>query len=355
MKKLTRASLKFREICEAGPQINNLSPIVKATRLLIRGAVRLFGYTLASRALGCLISMMDIVDDRQKAYLPHLIKINKLRLDYLVSLSHGRVKESIRIKVDWANAIILNSSSQSARDAAKLYLHVLAKYGYCARNITIDAEWDHEPLPSKRSLNKFYIYGPNSSSPPNLKFSDHTLVLTKMPVFSVAGYSDVRLFLNSYTFSQLCDVDMLSFADKYNQIYVHCNTSTITPPFIAAKSTAADAIASLQGLGRILYCLLMQYGRFQCVIEGFDFYLSEKGYSGHIVTGLPTDDPLLANQYIWQSLADHDALFNFLCVKEITSKLDVVGSSEFLKLIGMSSDEYLERLVKVRPPGRRLY
>ena len=348
IKKPTKASLRYREICESGPGINNLSPITKATRLLIRATVRLFGYASAIRILGYYLYIIKLLCGRRKCYIRHLVDINKMRLECLVLFANGRIKESIKMKIEWANAITMNSSSQAAKNAAKLYLCVMAKYGYCSSHDIVRPALECASSGNEQALKKFYIYGPNSNAPPDLKYADHTIVLTKMIDTPVTDYGDVILFLNSYTYTQFGNAEKSSLTRKYKTIYVHCRVSKIEPPFIAAKFPAGDSIAGAMGLGRILYCLLMEYGRFQCVIEGFDFYLSERGYGGYVATGVPTDDPVLAERVICQSLADHDALFNFLYVKELASTLDVAGSSEFLKIIGMSGDEYMERLVNVR-------
>jgi hypothetical protein len=348
VKKLTKSFLKYREICEFGPGINNLSPITKATRLLIRVTVRLFGYSPSIRILGYYLYIIKVLCGRRKCYIRHLVEINKMRLEYLVLFANGRIKESIIMKIAWANTIITNSSSQASKNAAELYLLVMAKFGYCSAGDMVSAGVECESSSNEQPLKKFYIYGPNSDDPPDSKYSDHAIVLTKMIGASVTDYGDVILFLNSYTYTQIGNDEKLLLTHKYKTIYVHSAISKIEPPFVAAKFPAGDSIASAMGLGRILYCLLMEYGRFQCVIEGFDFYLSGRGYGGHVPTGVPTDNPALKERVICQSLADHDALFNFLYVKELVSSLELKGSPEFLKLLSMSGDEYIESLVNVR-------
>lgn len=278
-----------------------------------------------------------------------------MRLEYFVLFANERIKESIKIKIKWAKATISNSSSRAAKDAAELYLYLMTKYGYYSDNDMVRPKLECISLGDEQALKKFYIYGPNSTAPPNFQYSGYTTVLTKMIDTTVTDYGEVILFINSYTFTQLGNAEKSSLAGKYKTIYVHCAISKIEPPFVAAKFPPGDSIASAMGLGRILYCLLMDYGKFQCVIEGFDFYLSERGYGGYVPTGVPTEDLGIAERIICQSLTDHDALFNYLYVKELASILDVVGTPAFLKIINMSGDEYIKRLVNVRKFGTLLH
>ena len=51
---------------------------------------------------------------------------------------------------------------------------------------------------------------------------------------------------------------------------------------------------------------------------------------------------------ICDSLADHDALFNFLYVKEVCEYLNVHDSNDFRELCAKSGDWYLSKLQKIR-------
>ena len=47
-------------------------------------------------------------------------------------------------------------------------------------------------------------------------------------------------------------------------------------------------------------------------------------------------------------LADHDAIYNFLFVKEMLNHIDVIDSAEFLDYVNLSVEEYIDRLIKQR-------
>ena len=98
-------------------------------------------------------------------------------------------------------------------------------------------------------------------------------------------------------------------------------------------------------LGRLLYNLVLQYGTFNCVIEGFDFYLDKKMYASYYPS-MSIDKE--QEQLICSGLAAHDPLYNFLYSKELTEILDIADSDSFKSLIEMSSKSYLEELSKIR-------
>ena len=53
-------------------------------------------------------------------------------------------------------------------------------------------------------------------------------------------------------------------------------------------------------------------------------------------------------QQIVQSLADHDPLYNFLFVKELSSYVNFIKSSRFIKIVNMTGNKYLEELASAR-------
>jgi hypothetical protein len=116
-------------------------------------------------------------------------------------------------------------------------------------------------------------------------------------------------------------------------------------PIIRANFPIGDNIASPMALGRLLYNLMMKYGSFTCVIEGFDFYLDKKMYASYYPS-LSMDKN--QEQLICSGLAAHDSLYNFLYAKELVKKLDIIDSQDFKALVEMSGKLYLEELSKIR-------
>ena len=45
-----------------------------------------------------------------------------------------------------------------------------------------------------------------------------------------------------------------------------------------------------------------------------------------------------------QSLSDHDLLYNFLFIKELTKYINLIDSHRFKEIIRMTGDEYMEEL-----------
>ena len=107
----------------------------------------------------------------------------------------------------------------------------------------------------------------------------------------------------------------------------------------------SENLASPMALGRLLYNLVMEYGVFSCVIEGFDCYLDKGMYASYYPT-LSKDKR--QEQLICSGLAGHDALYNFLYIKEVAGMLDITDSVDFKKIIGMSGRLYLDKLSQIR-------
>jgi len=119
-------------------------------------------------------------------------------------------------------------------------------------------------------------------------------------------------------------------------------------PFKRAKFPISDNIAAPMALGRVLYNLIYTHGSFNCVIEGFDFYLSEEMYSKSYPSLARQADNSINEQLICSSLVAHDALYNFLYVRELVSMLNLKDSGSFKNLIKMDGHMYLNKLANVR-------
>lgn len=338
--------VRFREICETTAGIDNKSPVIKLARLFIRYLVRTVGYPAAARILGLLLrAIKGSGTSRVTGYIRYLMEINKLRIEYIDALANNNLYAATLKKNQWAEVTLKNSMSRMSRFDARGYLSLLSRHGFyngkCGGSRTAS-----ETVSEKR----FYIYGPNASSRPSRKYADYVLVLTKPIDVDIGLFKEKILFLNSvYYYNVVCKNDVLKneIINRYEQIYVSCR-QTVLPPFIRSKFPMGAEIASAQGLGRVLYNLTRKHGKFSCVIEGFDLYLKPTAFSSYYPTLLRDKHGALSESAICHTLVDHDALYNFLYVKELAGMLDIVDSSDFKRIIEMSGESYLDELSKVR-------
>ena len=117
--------------------------------------------------------------------------------------------------------------------------------------------------------------------------------------------------------------------------------------FEHSKMLPCSELCGSMALGRVLYNLLSKNGRFDCVIEGYDQYLSADAYSKYYPT-LVRENDCIDERKIVQGLADHDPLYNFLIVKELSNYVNFIKSSSFNEMVNMSGNEYLKELANAR-------
>ena len=328
----------FLEICEDVRFINNKDLFIKLVRVTIRYMVRLFGYKIAIFLLSPF--QRNIKKQGKFSYIFYLINLNRLRLINLLSLKEKGFFHSIGSKIRWAEFQLKFSVSLRSRLTAKKFLHLLFNDKKYSSKIDLKSK-----LYTKKSNKFFYIFGPNSGSLPKNKYKDFTLVLPK-PIEDNLSFSEKLLFLNSMYYNKKViknteiEKDILK---NYDKIFISCRTSEISRPFIRSKFPIGDNLCSSMGLGRILYNLLETYGHFTCVIEGFDFYLKENSYKKYYPSLIH------GNEYqVVKGLHDHDALFNFLYVKDLLQSVNLIESQEFCEIMSLDSETYLSRLSKVR-------
>ena len=99
-----------------------------------------------------------------------------------------------------------------------------------------------------------------------------------------------------------------------------------------------------------MYNLLIKNGIFDCIIEGYDFYLSKIPYSKYYPSLIKEKNNIntINEKKCVIDLAYHDPLYNFLIVKNLANYINFVKSTDFLKILKMSQYDYLEKLGKVR-------
>ena len=337
----------FREISERVARIDNRDTTLTLIRLFIRYLTRLVGYRVAAKTLSLILQVPTWGGtSRKMRYIRYLLETNTIRLEYLYCLSSNDLHAATHKKNRWAEITAKDSMSARSRWSAEAYLSLLSRHGHYGG--TYDMRPTH---PQKTSGTRFYIYGPNASSKPSSGYKDCVLVVTKPIDVDVSAYNGSMLFINSaYYTNVVCQNTSIKhdIINKYGEVYVSCRESRVSKPFRRARFPIGSQIAGPQGLGRILYHLMSRYGTFSCVIEGFDLFLESTAFGSYYPTLIRDKTGRLSEQAICCSLADHDALYNFLYIKEMAAALDIVDSVKFKSIMGLSGRTYLDELSRVR-------
>jgi len=347
-KKVSYKKIPYKEVCETSPGVDNKKIWVKISRLLIRYITRIIGYKKSINILNFISNLLALSNNNSKNlhYIKYLFEINKSRLEYLYSLSKNELVEAVYKKNIWAETVLEKSYSLRSRLNAKAYLSLLSEYGFFKSEIDrLNCEF------RKETNKKFYIYGPNAKSEPSLKYKDYTLVLMKPMKSDSLTFQEKLLFINSSYYVDVVSKDSnikRELIDNHDKVYVSCRESVLDNNFYRAKFPLVDNISGAMGLGRVLYNLMHTYGKFSCVVEGFDFYLDGVPYGDYYPSLTRQKDNSLSEQVICSGLAYHDALYNFLYVKSIINHLEVIDSYDFKKVIANTGKEYFSALSKAR-------
>jgi hypothetical protein len=295
------------------------------------------------KLLNLLNSFLDV------SYVTYLFKINIYKIEYREAMYKTGLLSSVNKKNEWAEYTIMHSKSMQERLNAKVYLSLLSRHGFYKNPNSYKKPIINSKLLTKSTNKKIYIYGPNANNPPNPKYRDYLLVVLKPIEFDLTDFKEKLLFVNgAYYFTKMVNNNELcsQLLDLYGRVIVS-SLSKIDRPLEKAKFPLFGKIASQQALGRVIYNLVYNYGSFTCVIEGFDFYLDNAMYASYYPS-LTRKNGKVDEQIICDSLADHDALFNFLYMKELCEYLNVHDSIDFKKLYTKSGDWYLSKLQETR-------
>jgi hypothetical protein len=338
--------VSYREIYDVKPGLDNLFLPIKIARLFIRYLIRLVGYDKGLRVLKLALRLIDFMPSSSVvSYIKYLIRINLYKVNCKISLYTTGLSDSVAKKIEWSEYTISESTSLLSRSNAKGYLSLLSRNGFYDK-----ANFHPQPVIDQRlatnSFNKnIYIYGPNSKEPPSLKYKDYLLVVLKPVDFDLTPFKEKLLFVNGYYYSEklLNNKKLRSeLFSLYGRVIVS-SLSDIVEPFEKAKFPMSGNISAPMALGRVIYNLIFMYGRSNCIIEGFDFYLNNETYANYYPT-LTKIKGEVDERTICESLAEHDALYNFLYVKELAEYLNIEDSTEFKDIINKSGGWYLSSL-----------
>ncbi len=271
--------------------------------------------------------------------------------EYIYYLSRNQFSKSIEKKIEWAKLILNFSDEEYEKLTATHYLNTINQNNM-KTSYKINDYVENELTNITNISNKtFYLYGPNTKKLPNIKYKNCILVLTKHIDANIDKFQDSILFLNYHYYStkiQNNNILKKEILKKYGKIYISSLNPIKDKEFEHSKMLPGSAIGSSMALGRILYNLLIKNGIFDCIIEGYDLYLSKTPYSKYYPSLMREKNNIFNERLCVKSLADHDPLYNFLIVRNLINYINCIKSTDFLKILNMSQDEYLEKLGKVR-------
>ena len=303
-----------------------------------------------SGALLIVVRLLDLAaSSKDISYIIYLFRINIYKLEYRETLYTAGLVTAVEKKNEWAEYVLSHSKSIKVRLNAKGYLSLLSRHGFYKNSTSLSQPVINPILLNSFTNKKIYIYGPNAKNPPNLKYKDHLIVVLKPIEFNLTDFKEKLLFVNgAYYFNKMRNND--EYCSQLLGTFDHVIVSSLSKVdelFEKAKFPMSDNLSAPQALGRVIYNLIHRFGRFSCVIEGFDFYLDKDMYASYYPT-LTRKKDKVDEQIICYGLADHDAIFNFLYVKELCEYLDIHDSADFKKLYTKSGNWYAEKLQEAR-------
>ena len=340
---------QFREICDEQTTVNNLSFGIKLLRVSIRYIFRIFGIIRATIIIEklCRFSSKLIVG-KKSFYAGYLLRINHFRLLSLTELSNDNFERFLKVKIDWANYVIKNSFSKSQRFNAVAYLKLVNDYSNLEKETNIRNKIS---IDYKKKRKKIYIYGPNAEGPPKQKYCDFSLVFLKPYEGNLQCFGEKFLFLNSFYYNSVVVKGPLEtkLIENYDRCYVSSAQSNLATGFLRQKRSSQGYLGSAMGLGRILFHFTREFGEIECVIEGFDLYLSKNSYKNKEYHKLSRQENGSIDEIdLIMSLAEHDYVYNFLFLQKMMSKVLLKDSQDFREIIKMNWQDYGKKLHETR-------
>lgn len=295
-----------------------------------------------------IVEKKDKIDSRIK-YLYYLLSRGNFKSNYISFLANNEILKATQEKEKWARFICSFSESEYEIKSAQDYLYLLDKYELVQKS---KANFNFNILPGNQKLtdNSFYLFGPNADHEPNQKYLDKTIVLSKDVNFDISRFNNSIMFLNWIYYQTKVRTDTQKrkmILDKYGEVFVSSLYPIDDQEIPLSEMPISSTLGGAQGLGRALYHLVTKNGRCNCVIDGYDFWIKKETFSDYYPT-LNRVDGKIVEKNIVNGLADHDAIYNFLFVKEMLNHIDVIDSAEFLDYVNLSVEEYIDRLIKQR-------
>lgn len=353
--KLYISNFKIRELIENIYGVSNTSNFIISIRLILR---ILLNFPIKSISMLFFIFLKfftpiwflsNKIKNKTLYYSVYLIHLNYFKFLYYYYFSNKNYLRGLYYKNEMVNFVNKFSLSYKDRRNAKIYKYFLNKYNnnILKDDLTITDNSSYSNISKKE---KFFILGPNSKLEINAIKSDYKLIMTKHFNLDLSKFKNKAIFINSITYKKYLQDDKLSeLLELYEKIYVNERDRNLgLNKCIRIKNIAQGNLSSLMGLQRILYNLLIEHGPFECVIEGFDLYLEEKMYSDYHTPSNKEKNAKLYERHYCESLLSHDAVYNFLFLKELLLYINIEGNEKVLNILSMSLSEYLKKLNDVR-------
>ena len=167
---------------------------------------------------------------------------------------------------------------------------------------------------------------------------------------NVEKFKDSILFINSIYYHNKIKNNRKKrdeLLKKYGRIMINSMHYIDDKDIKYSAVPPGSELCGLMGFGRVLYNLILNNGRVNCVVDGYDMYVEEFPYSKYYPT-LTRQNNELNEALIVQGLADHDFIYDFLKVKELMKNVNLIDSDRFSSIINMPLSKYLEKIATVR-------
>lgn len=299
-------------------------------RAFVRYPVRLLGLKTGLYYLS-ILSHIFILNSKSK----YIVQINIYYLKSRFYLFKNDFKNYIENKKKWIDYVIDNSKNENDLYISKYYKNILYKYFNNISEVKYSNNYKNE---------EYYIYGPNSELAPSTDKSNVKLILTKYPTFEVQNFSSIIIFLNSYSSNQLTPQMFNNLFDKYEIIL---KKEIFQDEAKILLANPESEMASSMGLNRILRHLFLTNSdkRLSIKLNGFDLYTKFNIFSGKILSAVSEMNIINQNKMVLNALWQHDFIYNFLELKDLLLRFDIVESDELLEIVNLDLEEYWKKVV----------
>ena len=318
----------FREITNSTEFKYKIVELV--VRALVRYPVRVLRSKIGFYYLSILFYIFPLNSDAK-----YLIKINIFHLKSKYFIFKNDFKNYIKIKNKWINYILDHSKNNNDIFISKYYKSNFDKFFNNISEVYYSNKYKNED---------YYIYGPNSEFLPTTDKLNVNLILTKYPIFEAENFKSITLFLNSYSSNQLTP-DM--YNDLFDKYEIVLKNETFQGKAKVLLANPESEMASSMGLNRILRHLILSSNdkRYTIKIDGFDLYTKSNIFSGKILSAVSEMNIINQNKMVLNALWQHDFIYNFLELKDLLLRFDIIESDELLEIVNLDLEQYWKKVM----------
>jgi len=250
----------------------------KGFRYISRLILKIFNITSIYRIIKILNFLQRHTSSSSIRYFYYFLYSKLLQQEYFYFLSRANFVSAINKKVKWADLVLKSSDYKYEKYAASDYLNIFSKNGYV--NYTINKKYSDKFLKNINTISDktFYLYGPNANHPPNIKYKDCILIVTKDIAENVEEFKDSILFLNSvYYHSKIKGnkAEKERLLEKYGKVMISSMHYIDDSEFEYSRMPPGSELCGLMAFGRVLYNLTLNNEKINCVVDGYDMYLKK--------------------------------------------------------------------------------